>query len=293
LLDALQKDSANLAIHVKLLEIYAARKSLSQFATVATDLHTRTGGVGSEWDKSAALGRTIDPSNALYASVGTEAAHEGTHLISQPIAAEIDLDATMVMSVPIEPAAEAVTTPAVAEAEPEVASALDFDLDLGSIATPSAETAESAALESEADAALDMDFDLNLGGGDVPTAEEMAESDNSIDFDIASSVITTPEVSAETKSEEPALDFNFDLGDTGSASEQAPPLDLSSISLDLDSPAPASEESSSEVATKLELAQAYEEMGDREGARELLQEVLAEGSQVQQELAKSKLAQLG
>ena len=34
-----------------------------------------------------------------------------------------------------------------------------------------------------------------------------------------------------------------------------------------------------EVNTKLDLARAYEEMGDLEGARELLQEVQAEGSE--------------
>jgi len=47
-----------------------------------------------------------------------------------------------------------------------------------------------------------------------------------------------------------------------------------------------------EVATKLELAQAYEEMGDREGARELLNEVLAEGSAAQQAAARTRLDQL-
>jgi pilus assembly protein FimV len=47
-----------------------------------------------------------------------------------------------------------------------------------------------------------------------------------------------------------------------------------------------------DVTTKLELAQAYEEMGDREGARELLEEVVQEGSARQQELARAKLASL-
>lgn len=47
-----------------------------------------------------------------------------------------------------------------------------------------------------------------------------------------------------------------------------------------------------EVATKLELAQAYEEMGDREGARELLNEVLTEGSVAQQAAARTRLDQL-
>jgi pilus assembly protein FimV len=51
--------------------------------------------------------------------------------------------------------------------------------------------------------------------------------------------------------------------------------------------------SSPEVDTKLELASAYEEMGDKEGARELLQEVLNEGNNSQKAAARNKLEQLG
>ena len=48
-----------------------------------------------------------------------------------------------------------------------------------------------------------------------------------------------------------------------------------------------------EVATKLDLAKAYEEMGDFEGARELLQEVLNEGDASQKEKAQAILAKIG
>ena len=48
-----------------------------------------------------------------------------------------------------------------------------------------------------------------------------------------------------------------------------------------------------EVATKLDLAKAYEEMGDKDGARELLNEVLTEGDAAQQGQAKEMLAKLG
>jgi FimV-like protein len=47
--------------------------------------------------------------------------------------------------------------------------------------------------------------------------------------------------------------------------------------------------SSEEVATKIDLAKAYQEMGDLEGARELLQEVVNEGDAAQRELALSLL----
>lgn len=47
-----------------------------------------------------------------------------------------------------------------------------------------------------------------------------------------------------------------------------------------------------EVATKLDLANAYEEMGDLEGVRELLQEVLKEGDAAQREKAQAILARI-
>ena len=42
-----------------------------------------------------------------------------------------------------------------------------------------------------------------------------------------------------------------------------------------------------ECATKLDLAEAFLEMGDQDGAREILDEVLAEGNDDQQEKARS------
>jgi pilus assembly protein FimV len=48
-----------------------------------------------------------------------------------------------------------------------------------------------------------------------------------------------------------------------------------------------------DAATKLDLAKAYQEMGDVEGAREILQEVLHEGDDQQKSEAKSLLTKLG
>ena len=47
-----------------------------------------------------------------------------------------------------------------------------------------------------------------------------------------------------------------------------------------------------EMQTKLDLAQAYIDMGDTEGARNILGEVMAEGSDAQQDLARELLSQL-
>ena len=48
-----------------------------------------------------------------------------------------------------------------------------------------------------------------------------------------------------------------------------------------------------EVATKLDLAKAYEEMGDKDGARELLNEVMKDGDAAQKGQAQQLLAKLG
>ena len=47
-----------------------------------------------------------------------------------------------------------------------------------------------------------------------------------------------------------------------------------------------------DASTKLDLARAYEEMGDKEGARELVEEVLREGAGRQLDEARSILARL-
>jgi pilus assembly protein FimV len=77
-----------------------------------------------------------------------------------------------------------------------------------------------------------------------------------------------------------------------------PEFDLSGIDLSLDTGAAPAEAGAApagledEVATKLDLARAYVEMGDAEGAREILNEVAKEGNAGQQAEAKTMLAAL-
>jgi pilus assembly protein FimV len=111
-------------------------------------------------------------------------------------------------------------------------------------------------------------------------------------------------ITSPAMSDEAMLDFDFSMSDetpTAEAPPQAAPnIDLSNISLDLNAPAGETEAKAQaedstrfqETATKLDLAKAYMEMGDKEGAREILHEVLQEGSDEQQEDAKKLLAEL-
>src|SRR2546423_12923467 len=64
--EALQKDANRTTVHGKLLEIYAQRKDMRAFEQSAAKLKNLTNGSGPEWEKAAALGRSIDPRNSLY-----------------------------------------------------------------------------------------------------------------------------------------------------------------------------------------------------------------------------------
>jgi pilus assembly protein FimV len=116
----------------------------------------------------------------------------------------------------------------------------------------------------------------------------------------------------QAKPQESPLDFDFQLDEgveaPGPTAVPAAPAmsglsqDMAGIDLDLGEPGSAlaraqadAEETGTdnlwqEVSTKLDLAKAYVEMGDKEGAREILQEVLQEGDEKQQGDAKVLLA---
>ncbi len=108
----------------------------------------------------------------------------------------------------------------------------------------------------------------------------------------------------ETKSGEELSALNLDmpnLPDNPVAPTAVPPLDLSGISLDLNSPetetavaddAYGEISNTAEMATKLDLALAYQEIGDKEGARELLDEVIKAGTDEQVEKAKAMMQKL-
>ena len=293
--EALSKDPSRQPIRVKLLEIYANRKDAKTFESVATELHAATNGEGAEWERAAMLGAQLDPGNPLYGGQGAGGgAHTDTQVVAGPEAApDIVLDMGGEQAAPgldfdLGPAEAAAGGGAQAGAAPqaapggEVTADLGFDLDLGA-GEPKAEAAP-AQPEAPAEAGTSIDFDFELpGAGAAAAAPEAAPA--------------APEAPAAAGGGGIDFDFNLDVP-AEAPKEEAPsaPLDLSSISLDLGAPgeaAAAPDAHWQEVATKLDLAKAYQEMGDKDGARELLNEVAKEGDAAQQEQAKAMLAALG
>jgi pilus assembly protein FimV len=133
-----------------------------------------------------------------------------------------------------------------------------------------------------------------------------AKADAGLDFNLdlgAAAPAAAPEQKAEPAPAAPAadaglsFDLNLDLG-TEKKAEPAASADLSAISLDLGgapaaAPAAGADPKWQEIATKLDLAKAYEEMGDKDGARELLNEVMKDGDAAQKGTAQQLLAKLG
>lgn len=68
--EALRLQPDRHAVRVKLMEIYARRGDKSSFMAVAEELRERTGATGEDWERGAKLGRTVDPTHAMWAGAG-------------------------------------------------------------------------------------------------------------------------------------------------------------------------------------------------------------------------------
>jgi len=144
------------------------------------------------------------------------------------------------------------------EAEEEVSLDLDADLDLGNDLDDSLDSDETVSMD------LDEEIgDIEIGG------DELDLDDTEIDLSDAD----ISDDAAELDSGSADLDANLDLSEDGD-------FDISELSEDVD-----------EVSTKLDLAKAYLDMGDNEGALSILEEVKSEGNDEQKKQAEELIQQ--
>ncbi len=147
------------------------------------------------------------------------------------------------------------------------------DLPVHEVAASLEETLEDLELPDLEDSVATVDTELT---GLVQEHDDFAIPDLPEDFDL--SVPPPTPLEDSTVAEESVL-----AAPESMAAEQ--PMDLGD---DFDFLAEADEN-----ATKLDLAKAYMDMGDMEGARDILNEVVGEGSPEQQEEARALLEQVG
>lgn len=296
--EAMRQHPERTQIPVKLAEIYARRQDRKALEAIAGDLLTQTGGQGPDWSRVADLGRTLDPENTLYQSTG----HAALTTASGPGAAQ---------------PATAVDTPAAASSAggtDSVLPALDLDLDLdldlheappapapapSAFAMAAAASQQTDPLPPESKASRDedampaldlsdLDLDLELP---QPHAEEEATAPQGMAPTEITALATEPspldiadEVTAALDIPATTADAEHAVGDSAPAPLE---FDLGDLSLDLNLPASGDTAASKDadaalpddpLATKLALAEEFNTIGDSEGARTLVEEVIAEAS---------------
>ena len=278
--EALRIHPERTALHAKLAEIYARRPDAPAFHSIAAEAYRTTGGRGDDWQRIRTLGQELDPANSLYqaqptlsgaapavvataAGLGAAAAMssfagDARAEVSQPAPAPVPVPPPA----PVEPAQDAafvedVPAPAAAPVMPSL------DLDFSEFPAPPRPPVAPAAAP-----AADDDFGLDFTLDDPVPASTAA-----------------PAASARPAASPASVDF-----------------DLDALSLDLDTPAeaipvpaditgsvPSPEDA---LATKLALAEEFAAIGDADGARHLVEEVIAEAKGSLRTRAEGMLAEL-
>jgi pilus assembly protein FimV len=230
------------------------------------------------------MGQNIDPGNPLYQPGGRPGEVLGAH--GQPVEA---LGASTVPH-------KAPVAPPVFEPAPDatLTGGADLDLELDAPRTAAAGASEppaasplpvAAATPLAGDAALD--FDLPLAAPEAvadtrpaaPSPATLPQELEGLDFDLGdlSSLGATPAKAGTSpaKASDEALEF-------GDFALDEPPH----------APTPASMDSDA-LARKLELAEEFRQIGDVEGARDLLEEVVAKADGALRSKAQGMLRSLG
>ena len=275
--EALLRDPHRLDVATKLAEISATQGKRDVFDTLANDV------------------TALDRNNEYKQKLALIAA---THFPGHPLAAGANPPSTkggsgVAKVAPVLTGFAALDTPTATgfggvTAAPAPSSSLDFVLDGMTIAKPSSPPPPAPAFAPVAEAvvssmsgssnakSLEQDLaDLEASLKKATSTGQMPEG--GMDFTDFSTATPTNLGTVGPSMRPEMLDLSFDAGRQGFVDPTPSILDGQWH----------------DASTKLDLARAYEEMGDREGAREILREVIHDGDEAQQAEAKAMLAKLG
>ncbi len=283
---------------LKLLELYKEADNLAAFDEVYKELI--------ELDDDAAnlrageLRGRISGADSTPFAFGVSSAAAAAGISDDELDLDFDLEA--------EP---------VAESAPLATAAEDFDIDFTSeVAAPAADQKPAETFDLDMD--LDLDFDLPSS---APASEALTAKHPAIDLGNMNLEVPVAEIEPAAEAEVEAessvsvddlgLDFDLDLdldsgADVGAEPEAVQLEDATPVAADVDNSmleavtADAGEvdeeldflSDADEAATKLDLARAYIDMGDKDGARDILEEVLEEGREDQKREARTLLDDL-
>ncbi|MET4575641.1 FimV/HubP family polar landmark protein [Ottowia thiooxydans] len=300
--EALRVNPTRLSIHRKLAEIYLKRRDARALEAIATEAHAISGGTGGDWAYIRGLGSQIDADNPLYASesnllaaddaeiprraFGTDTGPMPTRLIDEKSglpssfsALDLDLESAPVKANDAQPA----KTSSARSVPPEAPPAMGTTAAVTGAAAAAAAVAAAAPKQPDSKSAdllvspisvmPPLDFDLDL---DIAAAAEFASSEP-MTLDTPKAYPTPSSLSV------PPPPAPVDTGNSGMIE-----FDLEALSMDPESRSPgepsteqpdsADDLDDNPLSTKMALAQEFHAIGDTEGARSLIKEVVAEAS---------------
>lgn len=329
---ALDKAPDQLDLQAKLLEVFHAAKNADAFEEQARVLHEKIGGdeSNSYWMDIAPLGREICPHSELFGGSGGAVADDALGGVSADEEDLLDFDFNANDDLGDIAAESGGGGSDLDEALDFDLSSLDMgggNEPDEQMQAPDLDSFDTAIEEETHTGGSDdggLDFDLSFDNDDVDSGSaeaeplemdtaggfetELADDDNSIDF--GSLELEPP---SESQQEEMSADDDAplelsldDTGDDNAVGGDEMSLDFDQgadiVQLDtgggndIDLDGELDEDIFSnvdEVGTKLDLAKAYVDMGDSDGARSILDEVLEEGDDTQKQQAEELLQQMG
>lgn len=252
--EALRSHPARVAVHAKLVEIYAKRRDSKAFDSIALEAFRVTQGNGPEWAHITKLGRDLNPGNSMYRPRSEPAGSAQQPLLATPA-----------------------LTPTSTSA-PDLSFSLE-DAPLPKFSTSSLGT-PSAFLEE-----LDLDLDLDIESAPAPLMADSSRaplsasppakaSSQEVDF-LSEGLDFKPDAFIAPQPPSARQDPGPDAAHSGMLE-----FDMSTLSLDLgpttQTPSPASVDAPGDpLEIKFLLAEEFRILGDSAGARSLADEVLA------------------
>ena len=315
---------------LKLAETYYASKNADAYVEIATEIKDKVEEDSAIWKKILVMGQDLCSDNVMFQ--GSLIGGLDLDSIT-PQAPEMDLDLgldaansdEMEDNTELElPEVESLASLDETVDEIDEAEELEFDLSDADAAEKSESVDEDEfSLDidaSELDIASEIeDSEASIDFGLDEVAEEISEAADDVeevsldltaeadalnivpnadvsDVDSDADIEATLDDNAEEVEDEVSLDltdvadtFNLDLDDDANDSIEI----ISDNEADDDDFDLSSLDDVDEISTKLDLARAYLDMGDKEGTRSILEEVVAEGNDDQKHEANSLMSKLG
>lgn len=288
LLAQLAEHPDDVSLHLELVSLYYARSDVEHFEGAAEAMYPHVGDPEQpEWLDVVAMGRELAPEHPLFADHGDQEDDVPLHDTAagdEEAPAEFDLGGYVSEhdSEDIdEDIADDAAPPRHADEQAE-SSGYSFDFDLtpqrGTATSSGEEQPQTPSVDEQPQAPTEDEYDalppLPEDEADQPIlGDEPQEQDDVL--------LPSPDAPAESTDE--------DIVETDAGGDEDDEDDDENDRAPVEAAAPASDDP---VDTKLDLARAYIDMGDPDGARAMLDEVMAEGSQMQKDTASRLLDEM-